>query len=97
VDFVKIFKDFEIYIQKAALGNLVTFFSKMELLQYKYLVDIIAVDFIKAGEHRFRISYVIKSFFNYEYLHLIFFIKELESIMSIKKIYFGAGWLEREL
>ena len=95
--YLKVFKDIEIYIKKFALSSVVKIMKQQTLLQFKYLVDINAVDFIKIDNFRFRLTYTLKSIYHLEVVHLIFFLNELDSIFSLSKIFLSAGWLEREI
>ena len=63
VDFIKLFKDYDVIIKKAALQAVVQFFKRMGLFYFNSLPDINAVDFIKSGKYRFRLSYTLRSFF----------------------------------
>lgn len=72
------------------------FFKKQTQLQYKTLIDIIAVDY-PLKERRFTVIYNFLSTLYNERIFLKCTLPGLSSINSISSLFLAAGWFEREV
>lgn len=79
--------------------KLIIFLKYNSLLQFKMLLDIWAVDFLKSsfGKKRFEINYLLVSPINNVRVIIKLRIGEEDQLCSLLKIFNSAGWLEREI
>jgi NADH:ubiquinone oxidoreductase subunit C len=73
------------------------FIKLSNIINFKILNDLVCVDYFSNKKNRFQFIYNFSSLLNFSRLFIIFFVKELTTLCSIKKLFFSAGWLEREI
>jgi NADH:ubiquinone oxidoreductase subunit C len=82
--------------KKVDLYFLIFFFKNSLFHNYKFLIDMTVVDNI-AQKLRFKLVYILQSYFYKTKIFLTSSLKHLEKILSIYKLYKSAIWVEREI
>lgn len=87
---------FEFYLKKQDLLFFINFIKLNELLKFNIIIDIAVVD-LQNIYNRFKLTYNFLSSKYWQRLSLNYFLSELDFAVSIKKIFFGSDWIEREV
>jgi NADH/F420H2 dehydrogenase subunit C len=94
---VQLFKDeIVIFIKTSLLLDLLVFFKYNLLCQYKILVSISGVDYIKKKK-RFELAYDLLSIKYNNRIRIKISIDQLQIVESCEKLYISAGWYENEI
>lgn len=94
---IKIIKNNIVFvINSKNLYNFVFFLKNHILVNYNILIDITAVD-MPTKRERFQLFYSLISTIYNTRLIIQIFVKELETVNSLIKIYSSSNWLEREV
>lgn len=76
--------------------NILFFLLKSTFFKLKNLVDIFVSDFIDKN-YRFLISYLLVSLEQNIKFNVVFCIKELFPLISVKSLFLCSNWIEREI
>lgn len=76
--------------------NILFFLLKSTFFKFKSLIDIFVSDFIDK-DYRFLISYLLVSLELNIKFNIVFSIKELFPLISVKKLFLCSNWIEREI
>ena len=85
-----------LYVSRENLLNIVKFLKDNQLLQFKTLISITAVDYPKNKE-RFEVNYFLLSYKLNKRIILKVNTDDVTPLPSLTSIYKGANWYEREV
>lgn len=87
---------FEFYLKIQDLIFFINFIKLQTLLKFNTIIDIAVVD-LQNIYNRFKLTYNFLSLSYWSRLSLNYFLSELDFSISIKKIFIGIDWIEREI
>ena len=82
---------------KHFLQFLLLFFKNSLFYCYKFLIDLVIVDNLSNFNYRFKLSYVLASYYYKTRTVIFFYLKYLENAISIYKLFKCSLWIEREI
>jgi len=85
-----------LYTNNNMLLDLLNFLKNNQLLQFKTLISITAVDYPK-NDKRFEVNYFLLSYKLNTRLIIKLYTNDTEPVNSVTPIYKGANWYEREV